>query len=84
MATNQPNPFTEFTLIKYHLRSAGDVAILIYDQDGKLVTNLMHENKVAGDYEITWHAEAYPPGMYIAAIVLGQTGTSTIKLNKIE
>jgi hypothetical protein len=82
IATNQPNPFSTSTLIKYHLRSAGQVTINIYDQDGKLLETLVKESKVAGDYEINWNAAAYPPGVYVAAIVLGKTGVRTLKLNK--
>jgi len=84
IATNQPNPFSATTLIKYHLRSAGNVTINIYDQDGKLLETLVNESKVAGDYEINWNAAAYPPGVYVAAIVLGKTGVRTLKLNKTE
>ena len=84
MAMNQPNPFSESTTIKYHLRTAGNVTITIYDQYGKLIETLLKENKNSGDYEITWNAAAYPPGMYMAAIVLGKTGTRTIKLNKMN
>ncbi|HZV43172.1 MAG TPA: T9SS type A sorting domain-containing protein, partial [Saprospiraceae bacterium] len=84
IATNQPNPFSTSTLIKYHLRSAGKVTINIYDQDGKLLETLVNESKVAGDYEINWNAAAYPPGVYVAAIVLGKTGVRTLKLNKTE
>jgi len=84
MAKNQPNPFTSSTLIKYHLQSGGNVTINIYDQDGKLLRTLVKEMKVAGDYEVTWNASAYPPGNYYAAITLGNTGVRTLKLNKIE
>jgi hypothetical protein len=84
MAMNQPNPFSTSTLIKYHLRSAGHVTINIYDHEGKLLQTITNESKVAGDYEVTWNAAAYPPGLYVAAILLGNTGTRTLKLNKIE
>jgi hypothetical protein len=84
IAMNQPNPFSTSTLIKYHLRSGGNVTINIYDQDGKLIESLVNESKVAGDYEITWNASAYPAGIYVAAIILGNSGVRTLKLNKTE
>ncbi len=84
MATNQPNPFSDETTIKYHLRSGGNVSITIYDQSGAVVETLLKESKAAGDYQITWNAAGYPTGMYYAAIVLGNTGTRTLKLNKID
>jgi len=84
MAMNQPNPFTTSTVIKFHLRSGGDVRIMIYDQDGKLIQTLVNESKVAGEYEVTWNASGYPAGLYVAAITLGNTGSRVLKLNKIE
>jgi len=83
-AVNQPNPFTESTVIKYHLKSGGQVGVRIYNQQGKLIETLVNESKVEGDYEVTWNAGAYPAGMYMAAISLGQSGIRTIKLNKID
>ncbi|MBP8086402.1 MAG: DUF4331 family protein [Saprospiraceae bacterium] len=83
-AFNQPNPFTESTTIKYHLKSSGQVSIHIYNQQGKLVETLINESKVEGDYEIQWNAAKYPSGMYMAAISLGQAGIHTIKMNKVD
>ena len=81
-ANNHPNPFSESTVIKYHLRSAGHVSIKIYDQQGRFVKTLVDESKTEGDYEVLWDATAQPAGIYMAAIVLGKTGVRTIKLNK--
>ncbi len=83
-AFNQPNPFSSTTMIKYHLRSAGKVAIHIYDPQGKIVTTLVNENKTEGDYETTWDAAAYPAGIYNAVITLGSAGMHTIRMNKID
>ena len=71
-------------MIKYHLRSAGKVAIYIYDPQGKLISTLVNENKTEGDYEITWDAAAYPAGIYNAVISLGTAGMHTIRMNKID
>lgn len=81
-AVNQPNPFSESTLIKYHLRSSGKVDVTIYDQKGQRVETLVNESQVEGDYQVTWDAARYPAGYYMAAIRLGATGVYTLKLNK--
>ncbi|MEO5905387.1 MAG: DUF4331 family protein, partial [Saprospiraceae bacterium] len=83
-AMNQPNPFTETTLIKYHLRAGGHVSVKVYDQQGKLVATLVNENKVSGDYEIMWNAENQPSGFYVAAITLGNATAFTVKMNKVN
>jgi hypothetical protein len=81
-AMNQPNPFSESTIIKYHLRSSGNVTLKIYDQEGRLISTLINESKTEGDYQVAWDASGYPAGIYFAAITLGKTGTFTLKLNK--
>lgn len=81
-AFNQPNPFNESTMIKYHLRSAGHVSVKVFDQQGRYIETLVNESKTAGDYEITWDASKQPSGFYMAAITLGKTGVRTIKMNK--
>jgi hypothetical protein len=82
MVTSQPNPFMETTVIKYHLRSAGDVSVRVYNQDGKLIETLVSQNETAGDYQVSWNAAGQPAGMYVVAVKLGNTGTRTIKVNK--
>jgi flagellar hook assembly protein FlgD len=72
----------ESTVIKYHLRSAGNVAIHVYNQEGRLIETLTNEPKTAGDYEVTWNAAAHPSGMYLVSITLGNSGTRTLKINK--
>ncbi|HZV71436.1 MAG TPA: DUF4331 family protein [Saprospiraceae bacterium] len=83
-AVNQPNPFGEATLIKYHLRSSGKVVLTIYDQKGQRVETLVNQSQVEGDYEVTWDASKYPSGYYLASIKLGNTGVFTLKLNKVN
>lgn len=83
-AFNQPNPFTNSTVIKYHLRSAGKVSINIYDGQGRLVNTLMNENRTEGDYEITWDAATYAAGIYTAVVSLESAGIHTIRLNKVD
>ena len=79
---NQPNPFIESTVIKYNLRSSGQVALKIFDQQGRAIETLVNESQVEGEYQVTWNADKYPAGIYMAVITLGQTGSFTIKLNK--
>jgi Domain of unknown function (DUF4331) len=83
-AVNQPNPFTNSTIIKYYLRSGGKVTITVYDQEGKRIETLLNESRVEGAHEVSWNASEYPAGMYMAVISLGQAGIHTIKMNKID
>ncbi|WP_373550447.1 DUF4331 family protein [Haliscomenobacter sp.] len=75
--TNYPNPFVENTTFKYHLRTKAQVAIRIYDLEGKLLQTVMTKNMQSGDYQTDWNGASLPAGVYIAEISLdGQTARS--------
>lgn len=65
----EPNPFSDYTRIKYEVAEAGDVRLLIYDQTGTLVRTLERENQMPGTYSLEWDgrnaagADA-PAGLY--------------------
>lgn len=52
---NYPNPFNPATTIEYHIESASDVAIVIYDILGRRVQTLVNEKKNAGVYKVDWN-----------------------------
>lgn len=64
LSQNYPNPFNPVTVINYQLPSAGNVKIGIYDALGQNVSVLINQYQSAGNYEVTWNAEAYPSGAY--------------------
>jgi hypothetical protein len=51
---NFPNPFNPSTKINYEIRKSGNVKIRIYDINGRLVKELINENKKYGKYTIVW------------------------------
>jgi len=54
---NHPNPFNPNTEIRFTIPNAGHVSIKIYDMNGKLVKNLVSEQKAAGVYSISWDGQ---------------------------
>jgi flagellar hook assembly protein FlgD len=42
------------TAIRYSLIDKGNVKLSIYDNLGKLIKNLINENKLPGDYSVIW------------------------------
>ena len=56
LSQNYPNPFNPETNIEYALPKAEFVTIDIYDINGKLVRNLVSEQKAAGNYSVMWNA----------------------------
>jgi hypothetical protein len=51
-----PNPFNPTTKIEYGLQKDGYVEIMIYDAAGRLVEELVNQNQIRGNHEITWNA----------------------------
>lgn len=51
---NYPNPFNPVTTIAYHLLSAGDVHLAVYDVSGRLVQTLVDSRQASGDHVSRW------------------------------
>jgi hypothetical protein len=51
---NRPNPFAPETQIAFDLPKAGQVGLAIYSQDGRLVRQLLSEQRGAGRHTVTW------------------------------
>lgn len=62
---NYPNPFNPSTNIRYEVPRKSMVNINIYNILGEKVIELVHEEKNAGFYEITWNANNLSNGVYI-------------------
>ena len=66
MLSNYPNPFKEFTNIRYDVPQEEHIQIAIFDVSGQLLTTLVNEMKYAGLYEVQWNAADLPAGIYFA------------------
>lgn len=73
---NYPNPFNPITIINYQLPIRGFVNLKIFDLLGREIETLLSEEKLAGIYEVTWNAEKFTSGIYIARLTLGDYATS--------
>lgn len=51
---NRPNPFTPETQIAFDLPKAGQVGLAIYGADGRLVRQLLSEQRETGRHTVTW------------------------------
>jgi hypothetical protein len=61
---NHPNPFNNTTTIDIIIPQSGRIKILLYDQMGRLVRQLMDETKSAGAYQVTMDRNGLGAGMY--------------------
>jgi Domain of unknown function (DUF4331)/Secretion system C-terminal sorting domain len=61
---NYPNPFNPSTSIQYAATSSSQLAIRVYDVQGRLVTTLVDRQHAPGSYNVQWNAEGMPSGAY--------------------
>ncbi|MDI6840162.1 MAG: FlgD immunoglobulin-like domain containing protein, partial [bacterium] len=57
ISQNRPNPFSKSSVISYQLPIKCHVSLNIYDCAGRLVKNLVNEDKKPGYYSVKWDGE---------------------------
>lgn len=63
-----PNPFNATTTIPFRITQDSYVSLTIYDVLGRNVATLVAEDRAAGDYRVSWNAEAQTSGIYLARL----------------
>ena len=53
---NYPNPFNLKATIEYTVANVSEVILTVFDINGHEIRKLVHEQKVAGHYSVTWNA----------------------------
>ncbi len=66
---NFPNPFNPQTNIDFDLPKKSRVKINVYDETGRIVTNLIDNDYTSGSYRVTWDASGYSSGVYFYTII---------------
>ena len=59
-----PNPFNPVTTLEFGVPIDGDVAIDIYNIQGRLVETLRDRHMEAGYHTVVWNADSHSSGMY--------------------
>lgn len=72
LAQNFPNPFNPKTVIRYSLKEAGEVTIVIYDMAGNQAAVLVKETKHAGSYIVDFDASTLASGVYTYTMKAGK------------
>ena len=85
---NNPNPFNMQTRFTFELPRAGWICLDVFDSRGKIISNLMNENKGAGRYTIVWNGrnargEPVPSGLYIVRMTADRF-SAHLKMNLIK
>ncbi len=67
-----PNPFQQQTEIAFRLTQKEQISLMIYDGYGRLVKSYyQHEWQEAGMYQVTFEAQAFSTGVFIAVLRTG-------------
>jgi hypothetical protein len=63
-----PNPFNPTTSIRYSLVEGQDISVSVWDLSGQLVRLLRSGFQEAGDYTVSFSADALPSGTYFVRL----------------
>jgi len=78
-----PNPFNPVTTLSFTLPAQSEVALSIYNLQGREVTTLIDANMDAGYHSVVWNAETESSGVYFVKMVAGEyIGTQKLILVK--
>lgn len=86
LLANVPNPFNPSTMIRYELPDAARVTVGVYDLSGRLVIELVNEERAAGEHSVRWDGRnnqgaAQASGLYFVRLNAGgKTGLRKITL----
>ena len=68
--TNYPNPFDDYTMIKYSLPFSGKITLEIYGTLGNTLVVLVDEEQATGEYTVRYSTAGLATGIYTAIIRL--------------
>ncbi|HEX2866508.1 MAG TPA: glycosyl hydrolase family 18 protein [Ignavibacteriales bacterium] len=69
---NYPNPFNPSTTVTYSVPEPGVIKISVYDVLGRLVQDLVSQQKEPGEYKTTFDASGLESGIYFCRLSSGR------------
>jgi len=79
---NYPNPFNPNTIISFSIpvnvkSETSNVKLIIYNSLGKIVYNLVNENRNAGSYEVNFDGSNLSSGVYFYSLIINGNTVAT-------
>jgi PKD repeat protein len=68
---NHPNPFNPSTTIRYDVKEPCPVELKIFDLQGREMETLVRSVHSLGRYDVEFHSESIPSGVYVYRIRMG-------------
>lgn len=82
---NYPNPFNPKTNIMYSVkRESSNVKLIVYDIQGRVVTELVNQKQTSGTYEVDWNAAGYSSGIYFYSLIINSSIIDSKKMILIK
>lgn len=77
LGQNVPNPFDSYTDIPYTLSESGHIQLIIYDNTGKMIDQLIDKQQDKGSYSIRFNPNGLAPGLYICRMTVATDSSVT-------
>jgi flagellar hook assembly protein FlgD len=84
LAQNYPNPFNPSTSINFNVPEESKVHLQIIDIMGKIVNELLNENRPKGNYNLKWNASKFASGIYIVRMSAQSLSSGKVFTNAIK
>lgn len=83
-AQAEPNPFTDFTVIRYRLEDRVRLSIKVYDLEGKELATLLEQQEMErGNYTLEWRTPAYASqGLYDIVLIATPVDDPSVELSR--
>ena len=80
--SSYPNPGTNSNTIRYSVDAPAQVAIAVYDMQGRMVKMLANKNHEAGVYNVQWDMSKLSSGTYIITAMKNGSAKQSLKVVK--
>ncbi|HRE40580.1 MAG TPA: T9SS type A sorting domain-containing protein [Ignavibacteria bacterium] len=77
---NYPNPFNPVTKIRFDIKKSSDIKLIVYDINGKEISQLANGKKEIGKYEVTFDGNSISSGIYFYSLIINGLKTDTKKM----
>ncbi len=80
--STSPNPSTASNTVRYRVETPGQLRIVVYDTQGRLVTELVNKKHEAGTYSVEWDTRKLTSGSYVITALKDGNKKQAIQLIK--
>ena len=77
-----PNPSSNTNTIRYRLENPSQIRIVVMDQQGREIKELVNKKQDAGTYTFDWNTQKLAAGTYFIKVVKNDNKGQLIKLIK--